>query len=234
MANDPSQAVIAFPLRGEWTAQNSPADRVPSHGTDYFGQRYAIDFFRIDPESRLPYRGAVWRHLLWALPVEEFLCWDAPVHAAAAGRVVHAGDGWPDRERVNLVYELVRVTLMPSGPRRGDNRPLCGNHVIVEGEAGCTVYAHLRKGSVLVEEGEEVRVGQVIGAVGNSGNTTMPHLHFQLMDRADPMEASGLPFSFVGLELQRDGGWVPLETGMPAADQLVRAVPDSPEIPGGG
>jgi len=221
--NDLSRRSLAFPLRGVWSALNSPADGVPSHGTDFFGQRYAIDFFRLDEESRLPYRAPVWRHLFGALRAHEFLCWDAPVHAAAAGRVVHVGEGWPDRKRVNLVYELVRCTLLPPGPRKGDNRPLAGNHVIVAGEAGFALYAHLRRGSVTVKEGEEVRLGQRVGAVGNSGNTTMPHLHFQLMDRADPMQAAGLPFSFVGLEVLRGGSWEPLETGIPAAEQLVRA-----------
>jgi hypothetical protein len=222
--NDRTPAArLGFPLRGTWTALNSPADRVPSHGTEYFAQKFAIDFIRVDEEKRLPYTGPAWRHLLLALDASEFLCWDEPVLAAEGGRVVHAGDGWFDRRRVNLVYELVRCTFAPPLPRRGDNRPLAGNHVIVEGPSGCTVYAHLRNGSVRVKQGDAVSAGDPVGTVGNSGNTTMPHLHFQLMDRPDPTKAKGLPFAFTGLKVLRDGGWQPLEGGVPAAEELVRA-----------
>ena len=216
-------ALLSFPLRGVWTALNSPADRVPSHGTEFFAQKYAIDFFRVDERTRLPYTAPVWRHLFLALDASEFLCWDEPVLAAEGGRVVHAGDGWPDRHRVNLAWELARSTFAPPLPRNGDNRPLAGNHVIVEGPSGCTAYAHLRDGSVAVREGDVVAAGDPIGTVGNSGNTTMPHLHFQLMDGPDPTRAKGLPFAFAGLHLLRDGVWQPLESGVPARDELVRS-----------
>ena len=214
---------LAFPLRGVWTALNSPASQVPSHGTDYFAQTYAIDFFQMEPGENAPYRASLWRHLLLWLDASEFLCWDQPVHAAEAGRVVYAADGWFDRRRVNLPYQIARVTFASPGPEEGDNRPLAGNHVIVEGAAGYTLYAHLRNGSVTVIEGDRVAAGHPVGRVGTSGNSTMPHLHFQLMDGPDPLQATGLPFTFGGLEVLRDGAWRPLGTGMPSEEEFVRA-----------
>ena len=54
-------------------------------------------------------------------------------------------------------------------------------------------YAHLRRGSVLVRPGDRVYRGQIIAECGNSGNTSEPHLHFQLMDRRRPALAAGVP-----------------------------------------
>jgi murein DD-endopeptidase MepM/ murein hydrolase activator NlpD len=61
-----------------------------------------------------------------------------------------------------------------------------GNHVILEIEKDRFVLlAHLMKGSVAVAEGAQVHAGQLIARCGNSGNTSQPHLHLQVQDRAD-------------------------------------------------
>lgn len=46
--------VIAFPLRGEWFTEVSPANSIPSHGTDCFGLRYAFDFIKVNWENPTP------------------------------------------------------------------------------------------------------------------------------------------------------------------------------------
>ena len=56
-------------------------------------------------------------------------------------------------------------------------------------------YAHLKPGSVRVQRGDRVRAGQVVGKLGNSGNTEGPHLHFELMNRPSITDADGLPFA---------------------------------------
>jgi murein DD-endopeptidase MepM/ murein hydrolase activator NlpD len=58
------------------------------------------------------------------------------------------------------------------------------------------VYAHLQPGSIPVREGERVTAGQLVGRLGNSGNSTAPHLHFQLSDSPDVLTSSSLPFVF--------------------------------------
>jgi murein DD-endopeptidase MepM/ murein hydrolase activator NlpD len=216
-------AVVDFPLRGEWRALNTPAERVPSHGTDYFGQRYAIDFARADRTGTKFHGESLARHLFAVVPASAFLCWNEPVRSAFAGRVVAVGDGWPDRAQVNVFWQLARATLFATGPRGADYRPLAGNFVIVEGDAGVAMYGHLRKGSIGVEPGETIAAGRPLGAVGNSGNTTMPHLHFQLMDGADPLTACGLPCAFRGYERFVDGAWEPVERGVPEAMERVRS-----------
>ena len=216
-------AVIDFPLRGEWRALNTPAERVPSHGTNYFGQRYAIDFVRVDDTGARFHRGSVARHFLAVVPASAFLSWNQPVYSAFAGRVIAVGDGWPDRTRVNALWELVRATFLATGPRGTDYRPLSGNYVMVEGAPGVAMYCHLRSGTVRVRRGETIGTGVHLGTVGSSGNSTMPHLHFQLMDGPDPLTARGLPCAFRGYERFAEGAWDPIERGVPDTMERVRS-----------
>ena len=58
------------------------------------------------------------------------------------------------------------------------------------------VFAHLSKGSLTVTRGQRVKAGDHIASCGNSGNSTQPHLHFQLMDHKRVLLAAGLPFRF--------------------------------------
>lgn len=185
MLNLSEATVVDFPLRGEWVALNTPAARVPSHGTDFFGQRYAIDLARLGSDGTKFHSASPWQHLFGVVPAAKFLGWDEPISAAFPGRVVRVGEGWPDRTRVNALWELVRTSFSQPGPAGGDYRPLVGNFVIVEGDAAVAMYAHLRRGSARVGEGDLVKSRQILGAVGNSGNSTMPHLHFlSLLPRA--------------------------------------------------
>jgi hypothetical protein len=219
--------VVDLPLRGEWCAVNTPSYKVPSHGTDFFAQRYAFDFSRMDPSGTWFYPGeigALLRHVTTGLPAHRFYCWDQAVHAAFSGRVVAARDGWPDRVRVLLPRELLRSQFARPGPFQNDDyRSLAGNFVIVEGHEGIAFYAHLRKGSIRLSEGQPVSTGEVIGTVGNSGNSTMPHLHFHLMDDSDPLSARPLACAFRRYERWIDGGWRSVDAGIPGRFERIRA-----------
>jgi hypothetical protein len=217
-------AVVEFPLRGEWCALATPAHRLPSHGTDYFAQRYAYDFARMDPKRTRLQPGSMLRHLIAGTPASWFFCWDQPVHAAFAGRVVGIGDGWPDRQRVSAVWELLRASLFARRPRGSDYRPLAGNFVLLEGSPGVALYAHLRRGSIRLRKGQDVATSEPIGNVGNSGNSTMPHLHFHLMDGADPLVAMGIPCVFRRYERFADDSWIPVDRGAPNRLERIRAV----------
>jgi murein DD-endopeptidase MepM/ murein hydrolase activator NlpD len=89
-----------------------------------------------------------------------------------------------------LVAEgMVRELL---GPGR-----ILGNHVVLDlGDGVYAALAHLRRGSVRVRPGDLVAAGQQLAACGNSGNSTEPHLHFQLMDHPSVLLAAGLPVAF--------------------------------------
>ena len=126
--------VVDFPLRGEgWVAVNSPADRIPSHGTDMLGQRFAYDFIKTDERSGRHYHRAGWlRTLVLGVPTRECYAWGAPVHAPFDGVVVRAVDGRPERARVHPVREAF-LALRNALTFRPERLPqILGNHVILQ------------------------------------------------------------------------------------------------------
>ncbi|MFC9854319.1 murein hydrolase activator EnvC family protein [Streptomyces prasinus] len=195
---------VASPVSGRWTAQNSPADRTPSHGTHAYGQTFAIDIAaEPEPGTRPGFR------LLWPLARRNSAspAFGAPLHAVADARVVRAADRQRDHSsRASLPGVLYQVFLEGAARDLLGVRGILGNHVILDLGGGThALYAHLKRGSVTVREGDRVRVGDVIGACGNSGNSTEPHLHFQLMDGPDPDTARGVPFTWSGVGVPRGG-----------------------------
>ncbi|WP_411081456.1 M23 family metallopeptidase [Streptomyces sp. cmx-18-6] len=197
------------PVTGRWTALNSPADKTPSHGTHVYGQTYAIDILA-DPETgkgETPARPSF--RMVW--PVfrrnRAFPAFGAPLLAVADATVVRASDGQRDHLSRNSLPALVLLMLIESNVRSvvGVHRIL-GNHVILDlGDGTYAAYAHVQRGSLRVKAGDTVRAGQRIASVGNSGNTTEPHLHFHLMDGPDPDDARGVPFTWRGVGVPANG-----------------------------
>lgn len=183
---------IGFPVAGDWVAVNTPAERIPSHRTNFFGQRYAYDLVRLNTAGSGFLRCTIFRQFFFFVHATSLHAWNEPVFAAFPGSVVAARDNWPDRLRVNATWELIRTTFFQRVPEPSDLRPLLGNYALIQGDAGVALYAHLREGSLLLRDGQTVEAGERIACVGNSGNSTMPHLHFHVMDRADPWEAQGV------------------------------------------
>ncbi|MFE2018084.1 M23 family metallopeptidase [Streptomyces sp. NPDC059499] len=198
---------VGPPVTGRWTALNSPADKVPSHGTHGYGQTYAIDIVA-DPEGegvpvRPPFR--------WLWPVvrrnQDFPAFGAPVLAVADGTVVHASDGQRDHLSRNSGPALAYLMLVEASLRdmAGAGR-IVGNHIVLDvGDGTYAVYAHLRRGSLRVRAGDTVREGQRLALCGNSGNSTEPHVHFQLMDHPDLDVGRGVPFTWRGLGIPANG-----------------------------
>jgi len=93
-----SPVVVEFPLRGEWVAVRTPAHKIPSHGTDMFGQRYAFDFVRPDQRRGLHlHLASTLRSFLLGGRTRDYYGWGQPVYAAFDGQVVAAVDGVPQR-----------------------------------------------------------------------------------------------------------------------------------------
>lgn len=210
-AASPSAPVpIEFPFRGRWQARNSPARRVPSHGTHRFGVTYAIDFVAVDDRGRSAVRS--WRTLLSAEPPEIFRGFGAAILAPVAGTVVLAHDGEVDHEARRSQLALVPYALGQAARVRAGVGAIAGNHVVlrVGSDGPYVLLAHLRAGTVPVGPGDVVTVGQQIGECGNSGNSTEPHVHVQATDSVRWDTAVGLPIVF----RRSSGGeaWVPAES----------------------
>ncbi|WP_448611314.1 M23 family metallopeptidase [Geodermatophilus sp. URMC 60] len=219
---------ISLPFAGRWLARNSPARRVPSHGTDLFGERYAIDFVGVDDRHR-PAGTRDWRTLVATEPPERFVAFGRPVRAPGDGTVVHVHDAEPDHEARRSQLSLVPYALGQAGRLRRGAGAAAGNHVVVHllGSGAFVLLAHLQLGSVRVSPGQEVVDGQEIARCGNSGNSTQPHVHLQVMDGADPFVAHGLPMTFRHFREWPAGGRQPRvrERGMPGEGAVVEPVP---------
>lgn len=209
-----TRVALALPFSGRWVVQNSPAGRVPSHGIDVLGQRYAIDFVAVDSHGRTsPVRD--WRSAFATEPPERFVAFGRPVLAPVDGVVVAVHDGEPDHAARRSQLALIPYALGQASRLRAGLSAVAGNVVVIRDRRSGMYVAlvHLRRGSMRVRSGDDVRMGDQLAECGNSGNSTQPHLHVQVMDSADPRTARGVPLAFVdyrqwvrGRESETDAG----------------------------
>jgi hypothetical protein len=182
-------AVIASPLDGPgWLDGNGCCSLTPHraalnplNGQLWGAERFAIDFVRLTPDGKV-FTGDKTR-------LESYPYYGAPIHAVADGPVVAVVDGLPEQP----------PGASPTG------LPLDqygGNHVVQDiGNGLYAFYAHLQTGSASrVRVGQPLRTGDVLGLLGNTGNTDAPHLHFHLMDGTDPLVSNGVPYEFRSFE----------------------------------
>jgi hypothetical protein len=218
--------VISPPLRGgEWLAGNGPSNTsghrralIPVAGQAHIAQRFAIDWVRLREEGRT-FTGDPKDN-------KNYRCYGAEALAVADAVVAAVKDGIPENVP-GPTSRAVPITLETVG----------GNHVILDlGEGRYAFYAHLQPGSLRVKVGDKVRRGQVVGLVGNSGNSTEPHLHFHVSDANSPLGSDGLPYLLPAFEVQGKGwGWKATEAKaaekrrmeIPLENDVVR-FPDTP------
>lgn len=214
---------IMLPFTDRWLVQNSPARRVPSHGTDLLGERYAIDFIGVT-ERHQTADARDWRTVLATEPVARFVSFGRAILAPVAGVIVNAHDGEVDHAARRSQLALVPYMLGQPGRLRRGIHAIAGNHLVIAPPGGDTFVAvvHLRAGSLRVAVGESVAVGQPIAECGNSGNSTQPHVHVQAMDRQDLTHARGIPIVF-----RRFREWPAGGAGVRDRD---RAVPDEGSV----
>lgn len=127
--------------------------------------------------------------------------WGRPILAPAPGVVVVARGDRPDQPRPGTSDPRYYVKEYPQG---GDP----GNHVVIDhGNSEFSMIAHLQEKSVRVTPGQRVSSREPIGLLGNSGDSTSPHLHYQLQDGPDWEFADALPSVFEGLRRVLVPGW---------------------------
>ena len=168
---------IAPPFEGEWLVAQGGLSPLQNHHLTAYNQRFAIDLVRLENGYILDTSGE-------AQGNRAVHSWGQSLLSPADGRVVFTRDNMEDAEGVG------------TADRTAD---AAGNVIVIELDNGLfVVLAHLQLGSLQVRNGDAVRKGDALARVGNSGNTTMPHLHLQVqthVDLWDPDNRS-VPFAF--------------------------------------
>jgi murein DD-endopeptidase len=197
---------ISPPLRGMgWVAlsgmSNDSVHRrtiVAVDGKARIAQRFAADWTKIGKEG-LAFSGDPAKNANWA-------AYGAEVLAVSNATVVDVKDGIPDNDPA-ADKKAVPINLETVG----------GNYVILDlGGGNFAFYAHLQPNTIRVKVGDDVKRGQTLALLGNSGNSDAPHLHFHVSDSNSPLGAEGLPYVFDSFEskgelpskrLLAEGGW---------------------------
>jgi len=176
---------IGPPLKGkDWVAFNGCCETSGAHratsqtvnGGLHFAQRFAIDWLRLDEAGRLVNGNPA--------DVHSWISYDSDVLAVADGRVVKTEQNLEDQIPGSL-----------PDPKTLTLANVDGNYIVLDlGNGVFAFYAHLRRNSISVSPGEHVKRGQVLAKLGNTGNTSAPHLHFHLMDGTSTLGSNGIPY----------------------------------------
>ena len=181
--------VIGPPLKGgPWIVLGGYSGTVGHRHADFpidnhtfNAQRYAIDWIMLDKNNKSA-NGPLLKN-------ESCICYGQPVFAVADGTIAGTIDRYQDQTPGKPAGEE-RVTY-PGG-----------NSVVINiGNGNYAFYAHLKPGSVLVKPGDTVKRGQKLAEVGNTGNTTGPHLHMHILTGPSMLSAPGVPYLFDQFEI---------------------------------
>lgn len=195
-----------LPFEGLWYVGWGGPDALHNYHVDAAPQRHAYDFLIWDNGSTFSGDGT---------SAEDYYAYGQTVFAPAAGTVVRAVDGLPD-----MLPQVETDAMNPAG-----------NHVVIQVAEGEYLFiAHLQPGSLLVAEGDTVAAGQPVGLVGNSGNTSEPHIHIHLQNTDEMFtydetgaisglsDAIGLPLEFTGIRVNGE----PVAVGVPLGGQFAQ------------
>jgi hypothetical protein len=190
-----TRANLRLPFDGSWFVLWGGRKYEENRHTPVPDMRYALDLFIVKGSST---------SLRRTMKNDDYFAWGQPVLAPASGVVVAVVKDVPDNA--------------PNQPRPG---VLYGNSVVIDhGTGEYSLLGHLQFGSVSVRPGQQVVAGQQVARCGNSGMSTEPHLHYQLMDGADWTKAQGLPAQFQGFLVNGQH----VERGEPIRGQVISHV----------
>ena len=176
-----------LPFEGKWTVFNGGIGKELSHSWNIVPQRYAYDFIIMDDNGK-SFSGD-------SKNLNSYFCYNKNVISPADGVVVKISNNHKDsRANGKKVY--------------CDSWDIRGNFIVIKhAEKEFSLSAHLAPDSITVRKGARVKQGQVIGKCGNSGNTSEPHLHFQLQNGKSFFASVGLPVSFVNIHAQEKANY---------------------------
>lgn len=175
---------LVLPFEDRWFVAQGGDTLNVNHHMAVKAQWYGVDFAKVGGPG-----GRALASVDKPSRLEHFYSWGVPVLAPVEGVVHSVVDTLPDN---------------PLGKKDSTNP--AGNHVVIEMKPGTYVFlAHLRKGSIPVKPGDRVSPRQVIGRVGNSGNTDFPHLHVHVQDTPELNRGQGLNPVFRDMDVEMTG-----------------------------
>ncbi|MFB3147855.1 MAG: M23 family metallopeptidase [Thermodesulfobacteriota bacterium] len=185
----PDAVVLGPPLEGSgWVVVNGCCDSTthirsiqPINGKLYLAQRFAIDWMKINEDNRI-FVGD-------PKDVNSYFGYGKNVLAVADATV-------------NAVVDKFKNQIPGVLPTEITLEEIDGNHVVLDlGNGQYVFYAHVQPNSIIVKEGDTVKRGQVMGKLGNTGNTSAPHLHLHVMASPYTLGSNGLPYVFDQFDL---------------------------------
>lgn len=184
--------IIGSPLRGRWIAVNGFSNdtghrraMIPIDGEARIPQRFAADWVKLGDDGLIARNGDLSQNA-------NYYTYGAEALAVADGVVVGLKDGIPENVPQTKA-RAVPITL----------ETIAGNYVLLDiGGGRFASYAHFQPNSLKVKVGDRVKLGRVLGLVGNSGNSDLPHLHFHITNAASTLGSEGVPYVFKSFVMQ--------------------------------
>lgn len=203
-----------FPLRGIWYVGIGASFHTGHRWV--VPEEFALDIAKMG-ESGLSHKGD-------GTHFDDYYAYGADVLATADGRVIGAeNDQAQDPSAMQRPNESQEAYFARLQKEQGERLAkglvaITGNYVMIDhGKDEYSLYAHLQPGSVRVRVGDQVKAGEVIGKLGSSGNSTEPHLHFQVCDKSNPLMCAGIPVNFSNVTVQ----WADLPRPVQSGDVVI-------------
>lgn len=192
-SNYETKTALELPFNDEWWVFWGGRTVRQNYHAAYTNQRFALDIVqRVNGNT----------HLGNGSQNEDYYCFGKWLNTPGSGKVVKV---------VNHIKDNIPGQFNADFPE--------GNHIIIDHENGeFSMLAHFKEGSIIVSVGDVVAKGQELGKAGNSGNSSEPHLHYQLQTNADPMDGEGLPAQFLNYYANDNF----IENGEPIRNQYVK------------
>ena len=179
---------LTFPLKDGWYyVRHGGTVPLLNYHTTYAPQRYTLDIVALNSFGARA-KG------MYPSDLGQYVIFGHTVYSPCDGVVTHVVDGLPDAS-----------SAAPAGP---PEHP-AGNHVVISCDGVNVVLAHFQRDTIRVAPDMEVAAGEPLGQVGNSGNSTEPHLHVHAVrpGSGDPLDGEAAPILFDDAFLVRNSTW---------------------------
>lgn len=176
--------LLDLPIKGKWAAAHAGGAEIVNYHHISNQQKFAMDIVKLSDKNKVFKENG-------GKP-EHFYSFGEDVFSPIDGKIIAVVTDLPDKD----------ISFVPDTAERNP----AGNHVVIKTKDNLYVFmAHFQNGSIVVEKDAEIKSGDFIGKVGNSGNTSFPHLHLHVQTSSDlyDKEAVGLPFRFNQMNRKR-------------------------------